>query len=38
MDLDDEPYILLSENVLMTLEFNEKFCSFTSQMAIIYMS
>ena len=38
MDLDDEPYILLSENVPMTLEFNEKFCSFTSQMAIIYMS
>ncbi len=38
MDLDDEPYILLSENVPMTLEFKENISSFTSQMAIIYMS
>ena len=38
MDLDDEPHILLSENVPMTLEFNNNFSSFTSQMAIIYIS
>ena len=38
MDLNEEKYILLSENVPMTLEFNEKFSSFTSQMAITYIS
>ena len=36
MDLNKEPYILLSENVPMTLQF-DNFNSFTAQMAITYI-